>query len=190
LYDRYDALLTPGLEAAPLLKPSSKGFWENWAAPNIPTVFDVTGGPAIVICSGFAKNGLPLGLQIAGRPFDEATVLRIAHTYERATNWRASRPSLVQGARPPAIDFADHHPSPEKPDPKTRAWVEVLCRRAGLDLPEHLLDQLCEAAPHALAMVNRIPIHAWEEEPANAFTLVQPPATASRAAARKRASAL
>ncbi len=173
LYDRYDALLTPGLEAAPLLKPDSKGFWDSWAAPNIATVFDVTGGPAIVVCSGFAKNGLPLGLQIAGRPFDEAMVLRIAHAYERATNWRASRPSLTQGARPPAIEFAGHHHPSMEPAPETRAWVEILCRRAGLDLPEHLLIQLCEAAPHALAMVNRIPIHAWEEEPANVFKMLQ-----------------
>jgi aspartyl-tRNA(Asn)/glutamyl-tRNA(Gln) amidotransferase subunit A len=37
-------------------------------------------------------SGLPIGLQIAGRAFDEAAVLRVAHTYERHTAWRQKRP--------------------------------------------------------------------------------------------------
>ena len=43
---------------------------------------------------GFTAAGLPLSLQMVGRPFDEATVLRAAHAYEMATNWRNRRPSL------------------------------------------------------------------------------------------------
>ncbi len=39
--------------------------------------------------------GLPLAMQIAGKVFDEATILRIAHAYEQATPWRRLRPSLV-----------------------------------------------------------------------------------------------
>jgi aspartyl-tRNA(Asn)/glutamyl-tRNA(Gln) amidotransferase subunit A len=175
LYERYDALITPGLDAAPVLAPDTKGFWDNWQTPNIPTVFDVTGSPAIVVCSGFAGNGLPLGLQIAGRPFDEATVLRIADAYERATNWRTSRPRLAQAAPLASIEPPPHAHSSKAPDPQTRAWVDALCRRAGLDLPEHLLLQLCEAAPYALAMVDRIPMGAWEDEPANVFTLTRQP---------------
>ena len=173
LYERYDALLTPGLDAAPVLAPDRKGFWENWQTPNIPTVFDVTGGPAIVVCSGFAKNGLPLGLQIAGRPFDEATVLRIADAYERATNWRPARPRVSPDAPLPRIEPAPHALPAKARDPHTQAWVEALCKRAGLDLPEHLLLQLCEAAPYAQAMVERIPMGEWEDEPANVFTLTR-----------------
>jgi aspartyl-tRNA(Asn)/glutamyl-tRNA(Gln) amidotransferase subunit A len=47
---------------------------------------------------GFTPAGLPLSLQLVGRPFDEATVLRAAHAYETATNWRTRRPSLDPGA--------------------------------------------------------------------------------------------
>ena len=54
--------------------------------------------------------------------------------------------------------------------PGERRRVEALCRRAGLNLPEHLLLQLCDAAPYAQAMVDRIPIADWEDEPANVFT--------------------
>ena len=174
LYGCYDALLTPGLDAAPKLEPDKKGFWDNWQTPNILTVFDVTGGPAIIVCNGYAGNGLPFGLQIAGRPFDEATVLRIAHAYERTTQWRAARPALSQGSALPPIIHTAHAHSTKEPDPETRVWVNAICRRAGLNLPEHLLLQLCEAAPYTLAMANRIPVHTWEDEPANVFTLVRP----------------
>jgi aspartyl-tRNA(Asn)/glutamyl-tRNA(Gln) amidotransferase subunit A len=39
--------------------------------------------------------GLPLAMQIVGKPFNEATILRIAHAYEQTTPWRSLRPSLV-----------------------------------------------------------------------------------------------
>ena len=42
--------------------------------------------------SGFSQDGLPTSLQIVGRPFDDATVLRIARSYERATPWHTRRP--------------------------------------------------------------------------------------------------
>ena len=50
--------------------------------------------PAISLCCGFTSSGLPIGLQIAGRFFDEPTVLRIAYTYERNTTWHQKRPPV------------------------------------------------------------------------------------------------
>ncbi|MBI4198939.1 MAG: Asp-tRNA(Asn)/Glu-tRNA(Gln) amidotransferase subunit GatA [Chloroflexi bacterium] len=55
-------------------------------------VFNIAGMPAISVPCGFDGRGLPVGLQIAGRPFEEATVLLVAHAYEQATQWHASRP--------------------------------------------------------------------------------------------------
>jgi aspartyl-tRNA(Asn)/glutamyl-tRNA(Gln) amidotransferase subunit A len=52
---------------------------------------NLTGLPAITVPCGFAQ-GLPVGLQLTGRAFDEATVLRIADTYERATSWARATP--------------------------------------------------------------------------------------------------
>jgi aspartyl-tRNA(Asn)/glutamyl-tRNA(Gln) amidotransferase subunit A len=56
---------------------------------NIP--YDLTGFPAISIPCGFGSTGLPIGLQIAGKTFDETTVLRVANMYEQSTTWRLAR---------------------------------------------------------------------------------------------------
>ncbi|MEE8506753.1 MAG: amidase family protein, partial [Kiloniellales bacterium] len=56
--------------------------------------FNLTGLPAISIPCGFDRDGLPIGLQIAAKPFDETTMLRVAHAYERTHDWAARRPEL------------------------------------------------------------------------------------------------
>jgi len=59
---------------------------------NIP--FDLTGFPAISIPCGLGSTGLPIGLQIAGKAFDETTVLRVANAYEQSTEWHLVRYAL------------------------------------------------------------------------------------------------
>ena len=54
--------------------------------------FNLAGTPAISINCGFNSQGLPIGLQIGGRPFDESTVLKVAHAYEQRTPWHTMRP--------------------------------------------------------------------------------------------------
>jgi aspartyl-tRNA(Asn)/glutamyl-tRNA(Gln) amidotransferase subunit A len=56
--------------------------------------FDVWGIPAISIPCGFSKEGLPIGLMIAGPRFSEGRVLALAHAYEQATQWHLKRPEL------------------------------------------------------------------------------------------------
>lgn len=56
--------------------------------------FNLTGLPAISIPCGFDRHGLPVGLQIAARPFDDVTALRTAHAYERMHEWKTRRPQL------------------------------------------------------------------------------------------------
>jgi aspartyl-tRNA(Asn)/glutamyl-tRNA(Gln) amidotransferase subunit A len=56
--------------------------------------FNMTGLPALALPCGFSSTGLPLSLQLAGRPFDEATVLRAGHAYEQATEWHGRRPAV------------------------------------------------------------------------------------------------
>ena len=62
--------------------------------PSFTSPFNFTGLPAISVPAGFTADGLPVGMQIAGRPFDEATVLRVAHAYEQASPWRERRPPV------------------------------------------------------------------------------------------------
>jgi aspartyl-tRNA(Asn)/glutamyl-tRNA(Gln) amidotransferase subunit A len=62
--------------------------------PSLTMPFNVTGSPAMSVCCGYTEAGLPLAFQLAGKPFDEATVLKVAHAYENATSWRSVRPHL------------------------------------------------------------------------------------------------
>ncbi len=54
--------------------------------------FNLTGLPSISVPCGFDRDGMPIGLQIVGRPFAEATVMRVAHAYERTHDWISCRP--------------------------------------------------------------------------------------------------
>jgi aspartyl-tRNA(Asn)/glutamyl-tRNA(Gln) amidotransferase subunit A len=56
--------------------------------------FNLTGLPVMTVCSGFTPAGLPLGIQVVGHPFGDATAMGVAHAYETATTWRAKRPSI------------------------------------------------------------------------------------------------
>src|SRR5438309_7047676 len=131
VYADFDVLVTATAGApAPRL-----GTWrtiEFWKRPSLTTPFNATGGPALAQCIGFAGNGLPLSMQVVGRPFDDATVLRVAHAYEKATPWRTKRPQLDPDAEfstvlPPVPD-----PEPAQIDSATRDRVAVACRAAGL----------------------------------------------------------
>lgn len=59
------------------------------------TPFNVCGCPALSVCNGFSASGMPLSLQIAGRPFEEDLVMRVGDAYEKVTPWRKFRPNLV-----------------------------------------------------------------------------------------------
>ena len=56
--------------------------------------YNLNGFPALSVPCGFSEDGLPIGLQLAGRPFAEETVLRVGHAYEQATEWHMRRPPL------------------------------------------------------------------------------------------------
>src|SRR6185503_19229282 len=64
------------------------------SAPSLTMPFNVTGNPAMSVCCGYTGTGLPLSFQIVGKRFADATVLRAAHAYEQATEWRNRRPQL------------------------------------------------------------------------------------------------
>jgi aspartyl-tRNA(Asn)/glutamyl-tRNA(Gln) amidotransferase subunit A len=70
------------------------GKFATFERPMLTMPFNVTGTPAMSVCCGHSAAGLPLAFQLAGKPFDEATVLRAAHAYEKATPWRTVRPRL------------------------------------------------------------------------------------------------
>lgn len=88
-----DLLMLPTQEPAGKLEPIDPSTL--FSRSSFTTPFNVGGNPALSVCSGFADNGLPFSLQIAGKLFDDATVLRAGDAYEKATPWRAKRPVLM-----------------------------------------------------------------------------------------------
>jgi aspartyl-tRNA(Asn)/glutamyl-tRNA(Gln) amidotransferase subunit A len=94
-----DALKTVDVLATPTMlgpaTPFAKAFDPSFGVPKSNTApFNFTGLPALALPCGFSSSGLPLSLQIAGRAFEEATVLRAGQAYEQATDWHTRRPSV------------------------------------------------------------------------------------------------
>jgi aspartyl-tRNA(Asn)/glutamyl-tRNA(Gln) amidotransferase subunit A len=170
LYRHYDAFITAGQGEAPLLEAHrSLTFWQR---PNLFTAANVTSQPALEICNGFGTHGLPLGMQVLGRPFDDATVLRVGHAYEQATGWHHQHPQLLVGAQAPELPppplFAG---TADQSDAATRAACAQAAQRAGLTLNDEQWTQLLEGAPYALSMVQRLRRdHGYADEPANVFS--------------------
>ena len=95
-----DAVLLPGPTGAPFRIGDQDGHGAlrtlNAATAKIPYygLFNATGQPAASVPAGFDADGLPLAVQLAGRPGDDATVLAIAAQIERARPWADRRPPL------------------------------------------------------------------------------------------------
>lgn len=173
LYAKYDAFITTGAGPAPHLNSHrSIGAAQKWTTPSMGTMFSVTGAPALALPCGFSKSGLPLGMQIAGRPFQDAAVLAIGHAYEQATRWFDRHPALVPHAPPAPIDRSEDSVAVADVDPAIRAQVDAAVRHVGLELDATSLALLLESAPHAIAMAKRLQRDiAWADEQAAVFRL-------------------
>jgi len=97
---KVDVLVTPTLPiAAPSLErctvvPGTPLPPELLQLPRLTRPFNLTGHPVISVPCGFTQNGLPVGMQIVGRAFDEAMVLRVAQAYEQSMPWYRQSPRL------------------------------------------------------------------------------------------------
>jgi aspartyl-tRNA(Asn)/glutamyl-tRNA(Gln) amidotransferase subunit A len=90
-FQKFDVLLcTPTAGAAPLLAEQRPD--EGFAQPFLTTVANVAALPSLVVCGGFTATGLPLGVEIMGPAWGDATVLRVGHQLERALDLRGRRP--------------------------------------------------------------------------------------------------
>jgi aspartyl-tRNA(Asn)/glutamyl-tRNA(Gln) amidotransferase subunit A len=69
--------------------PLSTSRGKSFTAP-----FNVTGLPAISVPCGFTESGLPIGMQIAGKPFDEPGVIQAAYTYQQYAGWHQLHPEI------------------------------------------------------------------------------------------------
>ncbi len=76
------------------VQAGERGIGTTAALTQYTRPYNLTGFPAISVPCGFSEAGLPIALQLAGRPYDELTVLRAAHAYEQATEWSGRRPPI------------------------------------------------------------------------------------------------
>jgi aspartyl-tRNA(Asn)/glutamyl-tRNA(Gln) amidotransferase subunit A len=170
IYQRYDLLITLG--PGPATRLDAHQTINFWRRASLTTPFNVLGGPALAQCIGFTPDGLPLSMQIVGRPFDETTVLRAASAYEAATPWRTRRPVLDPNAvfstnLPPVPD-----PAKAEISGSERDRIASICRRAGLTLNERHFEQLYATAPYIEAMSGRLNrSREFYEEPSSIFVL-------------------
>ncbi len=99
----YDLLITPTMPSPAFslgndtpIGPDGSS-WDDWSPFTFP--FNLTGQPAATVPCGFTSEGLPVGLQIVGRNYDEATVLRAAYAYERANPEHSKTPEMPINGR-------------------------------------------------------------------------------------------
>ena len=100
VFGEVDALLLPVIpEPAPALETAKAGTVDDVVGrmgrfSRLTRPFNGLGLPALAVPCGLSSDGRPLGLQIVGRAFDEATVLRVGHAYQRVTGWHLEPPRL------------------------------------------------------------------------------------------------
>jgi amidase len=104
LFDRFDYLVLPSAQVFPFdaathwpreIAGRAMDTYHRWMEVVVPIT--MAGGPALNVPAGFSAGGLPMGIQLVGRPHDELGCLQLAHAYEQATGWVARRPPPLAG---------------------------------------------------------------------------------------------
>jgi aspartyl-tRNA(Asn)/glutamyl-tRNA(Gln) amidotransferase subunit A len=93
-FEKYDALVTPTSPTVPFkIGEKTDNPLQMYLSDVCTLPINIAGVPAISIPAGFA-GGLPVGMQIIGKPFSEPTLFKISHAYQQVTEWHKQRPTL------------------------------------------------------------------------------------------------
>lgn len=168
VYEQFDVLLAPSATGpAPRLDAHrTQNFWKT---PSVLTPFNVTAGPALSVNAAFSEAGLPLGVQIVGRPFDDAQVLNVGAALEASLSLKSLRPEMsetpVPARNPPALPVAEAVVSAEE-----GARIVAIAAAAGFKLDARLFGLIGEAAPYAWGMGQRLRQEfGYDDEPMNTY---------------------
>ena len=97
-FRKVDVIVTPQLPVtAPLIGQKTVSFGKTeepvpMALTRLTRITNLVGIPCLTVCCGFSASGMPIGLQIAAKPFAEETVLKVGHAYEVHSEWRKRTP--------------------------------------------------------------------------------------------------
>ncbi len=93
-FQKVDVLVTPTM-TQPAAAFEGYDATSTVAGPSFTAPFNLSGLPAISVPGGFTGSGLPIGMQVAGKPFDEPGIFRVAYAYEQAARWFDQRPPFM-----------------------------------------------------------------------------------------------
>lgn len=154
VFEDFDVLLASGFGPAPRFEDyRTENFWLK---SNVCTPSNTGRNPALALPCGYSSGGLPLGMQLVGRPGDDARVLQAGHAFQQASDWHRRRPQLAGGEALPVPDLKANEPKPSTLTAAQQSHVEQMARQAGLKLDDRQMMILMETAPHALAMAGRM----------------------------------
>jgi len=94
-FERVDVVVAPTTPSAAFKMGEKEDPLSMYLNDVFTIPVNLTGLPGLSVPAGFTKAGLPIGLQVIGKAFDEATLLRTARAYEAATTWRERKPGLA-----------------------------------------------------------------------------------------------
>jgi aspartyl-tRNA(Asn)/glutamyl-tRNA(Gln) amidotransferase subunit A len=93
LFAHVDVLVVPcTIGTAPISED-----WDHFTTPSFTSLWSLIGYPALSLSCGFSNSGLPIGMQIVGKPFDESMVLTVGEAYQQLTDWHARVPHGMAG---------------------------------------------------------------------------------------------
>jgi aspartyl-tRNA(Asn)/glutamyl-tRNA(Gln) amidotransferase subunit A len=114
--NQLDAIIAPTLPLSTLpvellsVDPTGRTDEARAALLHHCFVANVVGIPALTMPSGFTSEELPIGLQLLGRPFDEAQLLRIGYAYQTSTGWHEHHPQVGRATHDRATDSVSERP--------------------------------------------------------------------------------
>lgn len=92
VFDEVDVLLTTGARSLPgVLREQGEDWYWDYRSE---VAFNLTGHPVLALCAGYSPTGMPIGMQLVGRAWDEATLFQMGHAYEGLTRWRQRKPPV------------------------------------------------------------------------------------------------
>jgi len=98
-FEKCDAIITPTMPTSAFtIGEKTQDPLQMYLSDIYTISINLAGLPAISLPCGFDSAGLPLGLQIIGKPFDESTILRAAYNYEQGTEWHVAKPQIKTSA--------------------------------------------------------------------------------------------
>jgi aspartyl-tRNA(Asn)/glutamyl-tRNA(Gln) amidotransferase subunit A len=164
-----DVLLVPTMSSLPasfrgydpdgrLTGPSYTGFW------------NMTGNPAMSVPGGFSRGGLPIGVQIVGRPFDEGTVLAVGDAYQQVTDWHERRPPALPATPPSDEDVRGYSQVDSSPDQAALSAVDGIVERGRMKVAEEDRLRLGRVYPSLRELADRLrEVEVGGQEPALLF---------------------